>query len=324
MKSIISLYLNLQDAIWKYRLRRKYNSKYDSSSSQLRLVLGVARSGTTWIANTLAQTKTAIRYFEEPLYYIKPRLRFSTGGDHTAVNFDNLCFSNRLLEAYKVLTNEKINLNNFIYDKLFKRNDKNYKYVLVKEVHSLLGAEFLAKNLNCKILFILRDIVTIVDSIFNAQTLKTPYLKNEYKYLRNSNFINFYFKDKKNAIHTKIDEINSLGDYRKKTILSEALVMLLIQHFFKLIVQKYQNCTLVNYEDIVINPDEAFLNISNYFSFDYEKGAFDFSSKKDVYYGNPYYSISRNTKDLLSRKNKFLSDNEVEEIKEMISSLGLD
>ena len=59
----------------------------DSDTSRLRLVLGVGRSGTTWLSRVLAATTMPIRYVQEGFFRVEPKLEFATEGDHTAIAY---------------------------------------------------------------------------------------------------------------------------------------------------------------------------------------------------------------------------------------------
>jgi hypothetical protein len=51
-----------------------------SRLASLRLILGVGRSGTTWVSRVLGSTLQPIRYCCEPLFYLHPRLSVTVAG----------------------------------------------------------------------------------------------------------------------------------------------------------------------------------------------------------------------------------------------------
>ena len=47
-------------------------------------ILGVGRSGTTWLSNALALATPPLRFFHEPLYHLRPKLWLHFTKDVTA------------------------------------------------------------------------------------------------------------------------------------------------------------------------------------------------------------------------------------------------
>ena len=90
---------SLYNSYWKLRTRPFFPSE-PSDVSRLRLVLGIGRSGTTWIVNTLARVTLPIICFEEPLFHIRPKIRPLGGKDHTST--DLVSDEHRIVKAYEI------------------------------------------------------------------------------------------------------------------------------------------------------------------------------------------------------------------------------
>jgi hypothetical protein len=290
-----------KDLYWLYWhfIFRKYNEgKFDHK--KLRLVLGLGRSGTTWVTNTLVKSNTPLRYFEEPLFHISPRLKFNTPPDHTAIGFSEYFpETHPLVRIYRVFCHRGMNLQ-YVPQHYVKRNDDKFDIVLVKEVHGLLGTEALAKTLNIPILVITRNIFSVIDSLIKAQAIDTPYLLNEYKLVKENNFLNYYFPEKNEVLQSAFDQIDSVADKEDRILLEKLITSFLITKMFEKISKNTKNILLKTYENLCNRPNENYSQIAEFFSMDYRKDDYIFSrkgSKRDE--EKDYYSLIRDTKQQL-------------------------
>ena len=286
---------NLYWLYWHF-IFRKYNEE-KSSHKKLRLVLGLGRSGTTWVTNTLVKSKTPIRYLEEPLFHINPKLKFNTFPDHTAINFSEHFSENHpLARIYRIFCHQGMNLQ-YLPQQFVKRNDAQFDAVLVKEVHGLLGTEALAKTLNIPILVITRNIFSIVGSLIKAQAIDTPYLFNEYKHVKEDSFLNYYFPEKHKVLQNAFDQIDSITDKEDRLLLEKLITSYLITKMLEKISQNTKNVLLKTYEDLCNKPNENYAQIADFLSIDYKKDDYIFIGKE---FGTDeekdHYSLIRNTK----------------------------
>jgi hypothetical protein len=287
-----------KDLYWLYWhfIYRKYN-EVKFNHKKLRLVLGLGRSGTTWVSNTLAKTKTPLRYFEEPLFHINPKLKFNTPPDHTAIGFTESFSENHpLVRIYRIFCHPGIE-HQFLPRQFVKRDDDHFDVVLAKEVHGLLGTEALAKMLNIPILIITRNIFSIIDSLIKSQTIYTPYLVNEYKLVKEKNFLSYYFPKKKKILQTAFNQINSVTDKEDRLLLEKLITSFLITKMFEKLSQNTKNILLKTYEDLCNKPNENYAQIADFFSMDYKEDDYIFRSKESARdEENDSYSLIRNTK----------------------------
>jgi len=306
-----------KDLYWLYWhfIFRKYNEG-NFDHKKLRLVLGLGRSGTTWVANTLVKSKTPLRYFEEPLFHINPKLKFNTPPDHTAIDFSEYFPENHpLVQIYRIFCHRGMKLQ-YLPQQYVKRNDAQFDVVLVKEVHGLLGTEALAKTLNIPILIITRNIFSVIDSLIKAQAIDTPYLFNEYKLVKENNFLSYYFPEKNKVLQTAFDKIDRIEDKEDQLLLEKLLTSFLITKMFEKISQKTKNILLKTYEDLCNNPNENYSQIADFFSMDYKEDDYIFSRKESARdEENDHYSLIRNTKQQLykphstiHKKNSFINN----------------
>ena len=294
----MNFFKKLKNLYWLYWhfINRKYdNGNFDHK--KLRLVLGLGRSGTTWVSNTLAKSKTPLRFFEEPLFHVSPKLRFNTSPDHTAINFSEYFPENHpFVRIYRIFCNRDTKLH-YLPGQFIKRNDAQFDVVLVKEVHGLLGTEALAKTLNIPILVITRNVFSTIDSLIKAQSIDTPYLVNEYKLVKDKNFLNCYFPAKRKVLQAAFEKIDSITDKEDRLLLEKLITSFLITKMFEEISQKTKNILLKTYEDLCNNPNENYAQIADFFSMDYK--ANDYIFRRDDSEGEEekdHYSLIRNTK----------------------------
>jgi hypothetical protein len=87
---------------------------------------------------------------------------------------------------------------------------------------------------------------------------------------------------------------------------------------FDIVAKRYQNVLALPYEKIISDRDFYFRQLSDFFGMEYSNGNYDFS-KQEPTHSNPVHNIARSDKEVFKRKNKFLSDSDIQCIKEIIS-----
>lgn len=295
--TIVKLIRVSKDIYWLYWhfSYRKYD-EVNFNHNKLRMVLGLGRSGTTWVSSTLAKSQTPLRYFEEPLFHINPKLKFNTPPDHTAIDFsENFPENHPLVRIYRIFCHQGIK-HPFVPLQFVKRNDDQFDVVLVKEVHGLLGTEALAKILNIPILVITRNIFAVIDSLINAQTIDTPYLVNEYKLVKENDFLNYYFPKETEVLQAAFYQINCVTDKEERLLLEKLITAFLITKMFEKISQKTKNILLKTYEDLCNNPNKNYAQIADFFSMDYKEDDYIFEGKESIKdEDKDHYSLIRNT-----------------------------
>ena len=294
---------------------------------ELRLVLGTGRSGTTWVADVLSATSTPLRYLSEPLYQWIPELKLSLENDHTAVRFGDVREQDHsLIDVYRSLAKPGMKwADHFTIDARFKvkRDDGNFRYCLVKEVHALLDVENIASNLGCPIVLISRDPLRIVDSILYNQGPDVTLWENEFTYLRHEAVMNYYFRGRTQVIRDAADEIE-LCSNREQIILKKIFCAFLLREIFRSVSSRLNNVEYIDYEDLCRSPVRILREIADFFGLEYESSIeptlnHTMSETGEAY--NPY-SIFRNTKEKHCDQYKFLDQNDLRLASALINKLS--
>lgn len=290
-----SVKLNIYNIYWLIR----HLPLWKNENSKMCLILGVARSGTTWAGRTIGMgALESTRYFEEPLFNYNPRLNLNFPPDHTAIPKKTLVRSRVLTSAYRVLNSNRYS--EHVPEKHILRNDKNPTLIVVKEVHGLLNMDQLAKKLKLPIVFISRVPIQIVDSLLAAQTLDTRYFVNEY---------NWILKNK--VFHPALcQEIESLENSRLKIISRKLITCIYIDQCAADLKSAYPNFEVFSYESLCSNPDSKFDEMATFLGTSLKNQAYNFRSKSGEENRKDPYSLERNTSDQIETRLRFIAIDE--------------
>ena len=247
---------SLRSRRWRAEFEAAY-PRFDSTAPEperLRLILGVGRSGTSWVCQVLFKTSVRCRCFSEPLFHLTPRLPFNARGDHTAVKFEELSPGHPLLRAYELLAHRP-----FDGSRLHGagRDDAGWEICLVKEVHALLGVEGLLRAWRTPSLFILRDPIYVADSLFAAETLQTGYLEHEGRAVRHEEFLNRFAPGRESAVERLLAGA-ARREPRQKIILRKVICIQLLQEMFSVLAAEFPGAKALRYEQICQAPRRCF------------------------------------------------------------------
>ena len=277
---------------------------------RLRLILGVGRSGTSWACQVLFKTTLRSRCFSEPLFHLAPPLPFHRKPDHTAVAYEEIPAEHPLACAWQLLAHRKFGGPGL---KTLERDDADWEICLVKEVHALLGTEGLLRLWQTPAVFILRDPVYVVDSLFAAQTLQTIYLDHELEAVRQRPFLDRFAPGRQAAVERLFADTARL-EPRRRVILSKALCVQLLQEMFSVLAAEFPCAKAVRYEQLCSAPRETFQSLAAALSIPWDNAMDSYLAKTteaDATSADPY-SVMRNTGDQKDRPFKFLSAAEVD------------
>jgi hypothetical protein len=290
-------------------------------------VLGVARSGTTWIAQTLSRCRPPLTYLEEPFFRLLPPLVLADSEDHTAVGIspesredhETLCC------ILRYLSNEPKAARRMLLDAPFKiqKQAPAGECVLIKEVHALLGTESCVRTLQCPTILVVRNPIVTTDSIMDYCGMGFPYLYREYEEVWREEFMTRYVGDRIEAVSSLRKTIERTEDERLRAVLKKGLTVYLLQIMLEKVAGRHENAQLVSYDHLLRNPDEGFRELAAFFRLQYADGACDFSDD-DPTHSNPDNDLSRNRNSLLDRPFKFLRPAERSRLEEMYCELGWD
>ena len=317
---------SIYNSVWASQVRRKYKvSDNEINTKELRLVLGVGRSGTSWVANTLARSQSVSIYYEEPLFHLVPRLLLSREYDFAAIDYSRaLPSGHRLNKAYEYLSVPKISVSGFISQRFVKKKELNIqgKAILIKEVHSLLSTEALLKSLSARFLFLTREAVKTVDSIFNVHGLDSVYLVNEFKSMGKGNFLEEIGGSVGSKLRDLYSEIKAIDDERFKTIVKKVFAVHVIGLFLVKVASENDNARVFSYEEICSDPEKNFREISEYLQLDWKGGNHVFEKKFDQAKNDPY-SISRDTGRQVEKTLSFITDEEKVRIEQYFNRFSI-
>ncbi|MEA3353488.1 MAG: hypothetical protein U9Q33_06715 [Campylobacterota bacterium] len=284
--------------------------------SKLRLILGVGRSGTSWLSKMLAECDENIRYFNEFLPHVKPTVRYSLENDYTAVDYkDVINEKDTIFTSYKYLTTDKFNKDlldsNFIKRKLAK-DCENPDIVLVKEVHSLLMSEGLLKKINTASITITRNSIYVLDSFLSYKEIHNPLWKNETNYIISNEEFQKKYKINNKTINNLI-KYRDDGKIRKNAIISKCLTIAIINKMLKQLGNDLPSCMHITYENLTQNPLEYFKKMSLHLDMSFGENAEKEleNSQKGIVNTKDPMSIQRDTKKQASREYRNLSPDEV-------------
>ena len=292
----------------KFKAAYPFLSSSPSHPAALRLVLGVGRSGTSWVSEVLAKTKTRCRFLSEPLSQLRLRLPFQKLGDHTAVEYEELSNQHPLYAAYQLLAHRQFDASVL---KATKRNDVDWQICLVKEVHALLGTEGLLRAWNPPTTFLLRDPIYVADSLFSAQSLGSIYLDHEVRAVQKGAFLERFVPRRRKVVKRAFAGAERM-DERLRTILSKVICIHLLQEMFSMLAQEFPCATTIRYEEFCENPRPTFQSAAESLSVKWDEATDAYlckTTQADPLLSDPY-SIMRNTAEQKARPFTFLSSKE--------------
>jgi len=318
-------------ANWKWR-RRFVKAHPEVSGAygdfrRLRLILGVGRSGTTWLARVLAETPTPIRFFMEGLYHVRPRFRFSASGDHTAIRYlPVLSTRHPLLMGYGALLAQRPDWEKLGVVEHLRRDDPGWQACLVKEVHSLLATEGLLRAVTCPTVFVLRDAVYVVDSLFTRDGIGSPYLCPEREWVCCPDFLERFASAHEDRILWVFREAEKNGRARETIIIEKALVVSLIQQMFRVLASECSTVLLLEYEDLCRSPEDLFRRAASFLTLDWGPGVRRFLAAtthhtEDHVDTDPVF---RDTSSQPGRPFHFLTPYEADLCRRVLQDCGLD
>lgn len=336
LKKLKEIRNSLTELQWHHKFEKMHPelSNYEGDASRLRLILGTARSGTSWVVKTLSQTSTPIRYFHEPIWRINPKFSFTVQRfprrfiDHTAIEYcPTLPQGHPLLRGYLSLTAPNYNWSALGLKNQLVRNDSDWQFCLVKEVHSLLATEALLKSFNCLTVLIVRDPLYMIDSKFASRTrnFRVPYLNREFKAVRDPAFLERFAPRQAKSVAKVLGKVSSIREVRERSILQKVLTAAIIRLMLRVLASEYKCAYLVEYEELCQSPYSIFTSMAKFLTLDYEETMEQFlvkATSSNPEKDNPD-SVFRETSKQVDRPFKFLRPQEVSLCRQVLSDSEL-
>jgi len=304
------------------------------------LVLGPARSGTSWLSSVLSYSENVRLYFNEPLYHINPFLPFGevTGqrpyflrNDHTAAPYTK-CLSKEhpLWCVYKSLLNTSFNgvkMLNGVERNIIQLKPQTKGKVLIKEVHALMASEGLVSRWDGPIIMITRNPVFAVDSLLHYRTLKAHMWRKEAQHICENSFLKRFFTTKIAVIQNYLKQYVDDGESRSSVIMSKVLTVAIINRMLQTLAKENKAICFIQYEELCRNSEVNFKHIADHCGLETGSAMKHFIAKstttEDVVDPDPY-NVFRNSKGMVKRPLKFIKENELENIKTMLKMCGLE
>jgi len=299
--------------------------------SKFRFILGIGRSGTSWINRVFARSIEDLRCFSEPLYRVKPHIQFCKSYDHLTLGYTaNISSKHPLAILYTALLAPKANWD--VLGLITRKNAAGVEYkqpriisdpypwsnCLVKETHSLLATEALLNYFQAPTVFTLRNPIYLIDSIIDAFKLKGIYLINEYNWLVKNYQLDFLTKSN---IETLLYVASKPFKTYKATVISQKFITsLIIQDMFRNLAKRYPSITLtVNYEDNCNQPFKVFKKIAAFFKLKWTNKCDKVLRYCTTNEKSNLFTTCKISKNQPKRNFKWLSPEDVELCKELLN-----
>jgi hypothetical protein len=293
---------------------------------RLRLILGVGRSGTSWLSKVLAQTETNITFLVEPLFHVHPKLPLSREKDHTAIEYLRVIPSNHpLMQAYLMMSAKGFRRAHLsLKPRDGERTDEESAFVLIKEVHALLATEALVRAMGCPTVFVLRDPLYIVDSLFARDGLNTVGLISEQQGVQAVEFLDRFVPGDSAFVRDMFSDIARLND-RHRIIVGRVITVKLLQIMMEKLVEELPNTMSVLYEDLCDDPRRKFEEVAEFLSLTWsthlEEILLSTTHSPSEEQRNDAHAIVRDTSQQTNRPYKFLDANDIAVCNDYLSYL---
>ena len=309
---------------WQAAFHARYAFLEDAvpEPQRLRVILGVGRSGTSWVSQVLFKTTLPGRCLSEPLFHMTPRLPFHRAGDHTAVPYEAMPPRHPLRRAYELLAHRQ-------FDPVglhgVARDEPGWEICLVKEVHALLGAEGLLRAWGAPVVFILRDPVYVLDSLLAAQTLRTIYLDHEVEAVREPAFLRRFAPGREEAVRRAFAR-TARQESRPQIIQRKVLCVQLLQEMFAVLAREFPSAKTWRYEQCCQTPEASFRAIAAALSLPWDEAlarGLAETTQADATSHQPY-SVVRDTAQQTDRPLKFLTGAEAALCRDALAAIRSD
>lgn len=313
---------------WRRTMRRQCPQAMQppEAAASLRLILGTARSGTSWLVETLARSQEPMRCLIEPLYKLRPKLLFSFEADRTALPYaSHLPAAHPLLMAYRLAASGRVRMAELGVHKGLRRDDADASVCLVKEVHSLLATEALLKALPVPVIFVVRDPVFVCDSLFDRDGLESIYGVIEARHVTASRFVRRFVPDHAAALKEEHARIAQRKDPRMRTITERVLTVALIHAMFRQLAREHHSAHIVSYEKLCRVPYVTFQEVAATLGIAWDARAASFldATMAETEESSDPHSVFRETDEQVERPLRFLKPKEAAQCREMLERTGL-
>lgn len=295
--------------------------RYPAQPDRLRLVLGVGRSGTTWLASSLARSPSPITYIEEPFRRIRPLPVFDSGDDPSAIAYSAAPDTPELARLNAVaglLSAYEPGMPLFyddVRDRAVRREAEHAGAVIVKEVHALMGAEWLLQTSGCRAIVITRRFDRLLDSLMHHTGVGSPLFRVEYAAVTRTPFLERELPEHADAARLTIDWIERQRPPRVHDLLMSGLMIMLLQAYLTRLAQQHEHVMHVRHDDLITgNPEARFVEMARFF---------DIEPHPDAHRHSGRAHTSRSIEQLVDRTDKFMTAQDWRWIEELRARVDL-
>lgn len=254
---------------------------------ELRLILGLGRSGTTWLSSAINQTESSIRFSMEGLLAFRPKVKLAPFKDRSAAPFlASIDKNHPLASFYGAVSAFDFDVAQSKMEGPIVRNDPAPQCTIVKEVHALLATEAVINYFKCPTAIITRDPLRIIDSLFARDGYQSHYLNRETGELLGSRFVkefrrprtflprsrharsellDRYFAGRETQIQSVADVVKSKTDPRTRIVLAKIVTAGLISEMLRQIASANSCCRHISYEELCEQPFDTVCEVANDF-----------------------------------------------------------
>ena len=275
----------------------------------LRLILGVGRSGTSWVGKVLSKTTAPTRFFSEALFHVKPKLPYR---QQAITRPSAITETLMLIPCWPPTSCSRIRVSRMRICPA-KNGMTRVGRMPGQGIHALLGSEALLRAWKIPVLFILRDPVYILDSLFAAQTLETNYLDHESAAVREAAFLDRFAPGVRDAVRKALSE-NANSPRRCRVMLDKLICIHLLQKMFTTLAAEFPQAKVFAYEDFCQRPVETFQAAARSLGIPWDEKMAAFlqeSMRGNAKAEADPYAVYRNTSTQKDREFQFLSPEEI-------------
>jgi len=287
---------------------------------EYRFVLGIGRSGTTFLGRLMALSSSSKKFLVEPLYGLK-NMPSPDLFDKAFINPEDRSEVDTLTDIIKTFRTRDSGIKK---EELFRIEIDNgdAEILLVKEVHSLLALPLAVKPLSCRSVVIVRDTSRVLDSYLVGHTpAQRRYLKEEY------NFLKKYIKHRHRGfdlLDKTLDRFSSesLNLFKRPSFfvpqyLRFGIVMEIMKKFLIQWSETDNRVCLSVYEDLCRDPAGECRRIYGFFDMDWNnktiKAIHDTTTGKN----KGYYATDKDSHSMLNKPYKVLKQSQIARIKKI-------
>lgn len=280
-----------------------------------RFVLGVGRSGTTFLSRLMALSNSPMKYIVEPLPRVKRLLDTEYTEPWTVLPLPD---SPEVINARNIILGLSSRSNELIredvLDRTVVRDDPYFEFMLIKEVHGLLAFPLILSGVDYKAVVIVRRVERVLDSYFHGHTKQQrKYLIDEYDYIKNYLSYRHGGFPKNKILDLALKEVSKgIRNYIKrsrlftKEILRHACIVETLNQFLEQWSVIDNRVKLVSFEDLCVSPVDESKCLYNFLDFEYGNSTIDKIINMTTGDKSSYYETDKNSEEILKQDFKFL------------------